>query len=180
VSRVGKKPISIPNGVNVTIQSTNIIVKGPKGELSWNFPNDLAIIQEQNTLQVNRPSDSKNHKSLHGLTRVLIANMIQGVSAGFEKAVEIEGVGYSAELVGKSLLLNLGLSHPVLIAPPAGITFEIPKNLVVKIKGIDKQKVGQIAAKIRSIKPVEPYKGKGIRYQGEYVRRKAGKKIGVK
>jgi len=180
VSRIGKKPIVIPNGVNITIQAKAIKVKGPKGELDWTFPADMDVQMADNQIVVTRPSDERNHRALHGLTRMLIANMIEGVSQGFSRALEIEGVGYSAELKGKSLQINVGLSHPVLITPPDGVTFEIPKNLNILVKGIDKQKVGQLAAKIRSIKPPEPYKGKGIHYLGEHIRRKAGKKVGVK
>ncbi len=180
MSRIGKKPIPIPGGVSITIEDSHIAVKGPKGELSWGFNPELTVTQQEQELLVGRPSDSKTHRALHGLTRMLISNMVTGVSEGFVRVLQIEGVGYSAEMKGRSLMLNVGLSHPVLITPPQGISFEVPKNLVVKVSGIDKQKVGQFAAKIRSIKPPEPYKGKGIRYQEEHVRRKAGKKVGVK
>lgn len=180
MSRIGKKPIEIPKGVTVTLQDGNIQVKGPKGVLNWNIPADISVQIDQNQVSVTRPSDSRTHKALHGLSRVLIANMIEGVTNGFQKVLEIEGVGYSVELKGKSLWINIGFSHPILFTPPDGITFEVPKPLQIIVKGIDKQKVGQIAAKIRSFAPAEPYKGKGIRYQGEYIRRKAGKKVGVK
>jgi len=180
VSRIGKKPIEIPKGVTVTLQDGDIQVKGPKGILNWNIPADISVQIDQNQVSVTRPSDSRTHKALHGLSRVLIANMIEGVTNGFQKVLEIEGVGYSVELKGKSLWINIGFSHPILFTPPDGITFEVPKPLQIIVKGIDKQKVGQIAAKIRSFAPAEPYKGKGIRYQGEYIRRKAGKKVGVK
>jgi len=180
VSRVGKAPISIPEKVEVTIQQNTVIVKGPKGKLTWDYSPELSVVRQENEIVVTRPSDSKTHRSLHGLTRVLIANMIEGVSNGFQKTLEITGVGYSAVMHGKSLQLNVGFSHPVLIKPPEGITLTVPKNLVITISGINKQQVGQMAAKIRSVAPPEPYKGKGIRYQGEYIRRKAGKKVGVK
>ena len=180
MSRIGKKPIPIPGGVSITIEDSHITVKGPKGELSWGFNPELTVTQQEQELLVGRPSDSKTHRALHGLTRMLISNMVTGVSEGFVRVLQIEGVGYSAEMKGRSLMLNVGLSHPVLITPPQGISFEVPKNLMVKVSGIDKQKVGQFAAKMRSIKPPEPYKGKGIRYQEEHVRRKAGKKVGVK
>lgn len=180
MSRIGKKPVEIPKGVNITIQDRTIAVKGPKGELKWDYPADMNVQVADNQIVVTRPSDNHSHRALHGLTRVMIANMVEGVSQGFSRALEIEGVGYSAEMKGKSLQINVGLSHAVLITPPDGVTLEIPKNLNILVKGIDKQKVGQIAAKIRSIKPPEPYKGKGIHYLGEYIRRKAGKKVGVK
>lgn len=180
MSRIGKKPVEIPKGVSVTIQDRNIVVKGPKGELTWDYPPDISVGMADNQIVVTRPSDNRNHRALHGLTRVMIANMIAGVSQGFSRNLEIEGVGFSAELKGKSIEINVGLSHSVLVTPPDGVSFEIPKALNITVKGIDKQKVGQIAAKIRAIKPSEPYKGKGIRYQGEHIRRKAGKKVGVK
>jgi len=180
VSRIGKVPVPIPEKVEVTIQQNKVIVKGPKGELTWDYSPELSVVRQGNEIVVTRPTDSKTHRSLHGLTRVLIANMIEGVSNGFQKNLEITGVGYSAVMHGKSLQLNVGFSHPVLITPPEGITLTVPKNLVITINGINKQQVGQMAAKIRSIAPPEPYKGKGIRYQGEYIRRKAGKKVGVK
>lgn len=180
MSRIGKKPVEIPKGVNVTIQDHMISVKGPKGELKWDSPVDINVQMADNQIVVTRPSDSRSHRALHGLTRVMIANMVEGVSQGFSRALEIEGVGYSAEMKGKSLQIHVGLSHAVLVTPPDGVTLEIPKNLNILVKGIDKQKVGQIAAKIRSIKPPEPYKGKGIHYLGEHIRRKAGKKVGVK
>jgi large subunit ribosomal protein L6 len=180
VSRIGKVPVPIPEKVEVTIQQNKVIVKGPKGELTWDYSPELSVVRQGNEIVVTRPTDSKTHRSLHGLTRVLIANMIEGVSNGFQKNLEITGVGYSAVMRGKSLQLNVGFSHPVLITPPEGITLTVPKNLVITINGINKQQVGQMAAKIRSIAPPEPYKGKGIQYQGEYIRRKAGKKVGVK
>lgn len=180
MSRIGKVPVPIPEKVEVTIQQNTVIVKGPKGELTWGYSPELSVVRQENKIVVTRPTDSKTHRSLHGLTRVLIANMIEGVSNGFQKTLEITGVGYSAVMHGKSLQLNVGFSHPVLITPPEGITLTVPKNLVITISGINKQQVGQMAAKIRSVAPPEPYKGKGIRYQGEHIRRKAGKKVGVK
>ncbi|HPC35863.1 MAG TPA: 50S ribosomal protein L6 [Candidatus Marinimicrobia bacterium] len=180
MSRIGKKPIEIPKGVIVTVKDCNITVKGPKGELKWDYPPDMNVQITDSQVIVTRPSDSRSHKALHGLTRVMIANMIQGVTQGFSKTLEIEGVGYSAEMKGQSVQINVGQSHAILVTPPDGVSFEVPKALTITVKGIDRQKVGQIAAKIRSIKPSEPYKGKGIRYQNEYVRRKAGKKVGVK
>ena len=180
MSRIGKKPIAVPDGVKITVADRHITVQGPKGKLAWDFSPEMEVKQEGKEIIVSRPSDSKSHRALHGLTRMLIQNMVTGVTEGFSKTLQIEGVGYSAEMKGKSLFLNVGLSHPVLIMPPQDIEFEIPKNLIVVVKGIDKQLVGQMAAKVRSIKPPEPYKGKGIRYQDEHVRRKAGKKVGVK
>lgn len=180
MSRIGKKPIEIPQNVTVTLQDNFIEVKGPKGSLSWHYPADLNVKVEGNLLVVERSGDSRTQRALHGLTRQLINNMVVGVTAGYQKVLEIEGVGYTAELRGKSLWLNLGFSHPVLFTPPEGITFEVPKPTQVVVKGIDKQLVGLVAARIRAIRPAEPYKGKGIRYQGEVIRRKAGKKVGVK
>jgi len=180
VSRIGKKPIPIPEKTEVAINANTITVKGPKGELTWEYPSEIIVVQEDKEIVVTRPSDSKTHRSLHGLTRMLIANMIEGVNKGYEKTLEITGVGYSAEIRGKSLIINIGFSHPVLITPTDGITLTVPKNLTITVSGINKQQVGQMAAKIRSVKPPEPYKGKGIRYQGEKLRRKAGKKVGVK
>jgi len=180
VSRIGKKPIPIPENTEVAIKANLVTVKGPKGELNWEFSPEINVTVDSNEVVVTRPSDSKTHRSLHGLTRMLIANMVEGVTKGFEKTLEITGVGYSAEMKGKSLFLNVGYSHPVLITPTEGITLSVPKNLTITVSGINKQQVGQMAAKIRSVMPPEPYKGKGIRYQGEHIRRKAGKKVGVK
>ncbi|MBU4446792.1 MAG: 50S ribosomal protein L6 [Candidatus Marinimicrobia bacterium] len=180
MSRVGKKPIPVPENVEVTIKGHIITIKGPKGELFWEFTPEIGVVQQEKEIVVTRESDNKTHRALHGLTRALIANMIEGVTNGFQKTLEITGVGYSAEMKGKSLWLKVGYSHPVLITPPEGIILTVPKNLMVTVSGINKQKVGQMAAKIRSVAPPEPYKGKGIRYQGEYIRRKAGKKVGVK
>jgi len=180
VSRIGRKPVEIPKGVAITLREQAIAVKGPKGELTWNIPAEITVKSENQQIVVSRPSDDRSHKALHGLTRKYIANMIEGVTQGFVRKLEIEGVGYSAELKGKALMINIGFSHPVLVTPPPGITFEVPKALNISVLGTDKQLVGQVAAKIRSIRPPEPYKAKGIRYQGEYIRRKAGKKVGVK
>ncbi|MCK4641121.1 MAG: 50S ribosomal protein L6 [Candidatus Marinimicrobia bacterium] len=180
MSRVGKNPIPIPENVEVTIKGNVIDIKGSKGKLSWEFTPEIGVVQQEKEIVVTRQSDNKTHRALHGLTRALIANMIEGVTNGFQKTLEITGVGYSAEMKGNSLWLKVGYSHPVLIAPPEGIILTVPKNLTVTVSGINKQQVGQMAAKIRAVAPPEPYKGKGIRYQGEYIRRKAGKKVGVK
>jgi len=176
MSRVGKKPIEVPAGVTITVGDNNVVtVKGPKGELSRTFNKDIAISQEENILTVSRPSDSKEHRTIHGTTRALLANMITGVSAGFERALELVGVGYRAQLQGSKLVLNVGYSHPVEFTPEAGLTVEVPANTRVVIKGIDKERVGALASNIRQVRPPEPYKGKGIRYEGEAVRRKEGK-----
>ncbi len=180
MSRIGKKPIPIPEGIQITINADAVTVKGKLGELRCPIDPEYKVLQKENEIRVERSGESKEQRAKHGLYRMLIANMVEGVSKGFGKTLEIHGVGYSAELKGKSLFLNLGFSHPILITPPEGIKFEIPKNMVVKISGADKHRVGQIAARIRSISPPEPYKGKGIRYVGEHVHRKAGKKVGVK
>lgn len=175
MSRIGKQPIPVPSGVEVKIDGNAVTVKGPKGELSDTFTEDMTIELVDNEVVVTRPSDERNHRALHGLTRSLIANMVTGVSEGFEKSLEIIGVGYRAALKGKDLEMQLGFSHPVLVKAPEGITFEVPSNTKIVVKGIDKQRVGQTAAEIRGWRPPEPYKGKGVRYEGEYVRRKLGK-----
>ncbi|TWT11940.1 50S ribosomal protein L6 [Planomicrobium sp. CPCC 101079] len=176
MSRVGKKPIEVPAGVTVTVGENNVVtVKGPKGELSRTFNKDIAISQEENILTLSRPSDSKEHRTIHGTTRALLANMITGVSAGFERALELVGVGYRAQLQGTKLVLNVGYSHPVEFTPEEGLTVEVPANTRVVIRGIDKERVGALASNIRQVRPPEPYKGKGIRYEGEAVRRKEGK-----
>ncbi len=175
MSRIGNKPIEIPKDVTVTVNGNSVTVKGPKGELSKEFNNDMNIQMEENQLTVTRPSDSKEHRALHGTTRSLIANMIEGVSKGFEKSLELVGVGYRAQKQGKKLVLNVGFSHPVEFVSEDGIEIDVPSNTKIVVKGIDKQKVGEFAAKIRAVRPPEPYKGKGIRYEGEYVRRKEGK-----
>jgi len=175
MSRVGKNPVPIPSGVKVELHGNNIKVTGPKGVLEQTLHPDMIIEVKENEVVVKRPTESKLHKSLHGLTRTLIANMVEGVSNGFVKELEIEGVEYRAELKGKTLVLALGFSHTVHYEPREGITLEVPDPKKIKVIGIDKQKVGQTAAEIRAFRPPEPYKGKGIRYAGEQVRRKAGK-----
>lgn len=175
MSRVGKAPIELPKGVEVKIDGSSITVKGPKGELSTDVVPDIKVEQNEGVVQVTRPSDQPRHRALHGLTRALVANMVKGVSEGFQKTLEIQGVGYRAQMEGKTLVLALGYSHPVNVPPPDGIEFEVDGTSKVIVKGINKQAVGQAAADVRKIRPPEPYKGKGIRYEGEYVRRKAGK-----
>ena len=176
MSRIGKKPIEVPTGVTINIDSKNTVtVKGPKGELSRSFSPYMMIQVEENILTVSRPSDSKEHRTLHGTTRALLSNMVEGVSKGFEKGLELIGVGYRAQKQGTKLVLNVGYSHPVEIEPEAGVEVEVPSNTKVIIKGISKERVGALAANIRDVRPPEPYKGKGIRYEGEYVRRKEGK-----
>lgn len=182
MSRIGKMPVLLPKGVQVTIQGTRVHVKGPKGELTQTFHEDMRIKQEDGKIIVERPDDPV-YDAMHGTVRALINNMVTGVSQGFVKTLEIEGVGYRAELQGKQLVLSVGFSHPVIIEPPPGITFTVDKaQRVVTVEGVDKQLVGQVAANIRAVRPPEPYKGKGIRYQGEQIRRKAGKagKVGAK
>lgn len=175
MSRVGKKPITIPQGVEINNDKGNITVKGPKGELNIKIHHRVNVSQNDNQLSVERRGDDKFSRSLHGLTRNLIANMIEGVTEGFTKQLELKGIGYRAQVEGNSLTLLVGFSHPVKIEAPQGIEFKVDKNTVVSVMGIDKQAVGQIAAQIRAVRPPEPYKGKGIRYAGELVRRKAGK-----
>lgn len=175
MSRIGKQPIPVPAGVDVTIEGNDVTVKGPKGTLSQSFNPDMQITLEEGSIFVRRPSDARQHRSLHGLTRTLVSNMVTGVSEGFRKDMEIVGVGYRAALKGSDLDLSLGLSHPMVVKAPEGITFEVPAPNRISVLGIDKQRVGQIAAEIRGIRPPEPYKGKGIRYAGEVVRRKVGK-----
>jgi large subunit ribosomal protein L6 len=176
MSRVGKLPIEIPQGVEVELKGTFVRVKGPKGEMSHTFPPVVDIVQDDGIITVKPTSEEKFSRSMHGTTRAVIQNMVTGVSEGFEKFLEIHGVGYRAELQGKNMIINVGYSHPVEVVPPDGITFEVlERNNLIKVTGYDKQVVGQISAEIRKIRPPEPYKGKGIRYQGEYVRRKPGK-----
>jgi large subunit ribosomal protein L6 len=175
MSRIGKQPIAIPSGVEVGLDGTRVSVKGPRGTLEQVFHADMRIVMEDGTLRVERPSDERLHRSLHGLTRTLLANMVEGVTNGFEKRLEIVGVGYRAALKGSDLELSVGYSHPVTFRPPAGIEFEVPAPNRITVRGIDKQLVGEVAAEIRKIRKPEPYKGKGIRYEGEYVRKKAGK-----
>ena len=176
MSRIGRLPVIIPQGVEVKIDGSYLTVKGPKGELSRVFPAAMAIGIEENQIVVRRPSDERTHRALHGMTRALINNMVVGVSSGFEKVLEINGVGYRAEMSGSNLMLYVGYSHPVQVPPPAGISFEVDtKTRQVKIKGHDKEQVGQVAANLRKIRPPEPYKGKGVKYLHEKIRRKAGK-----
>lgn len=176
MSRIGKKPIVLPPKVEVTIDRNEVTVKGPKGSLTQRFNPDITISQEAGQLVVTRPTDQRNHRALHGLTRALLSNMVVGVSEGFKSVLEIEGVGYSAEMRGKDLVMKLGFSHDVVVEPPADMSFAVEeRGRVIIVQGIDKQAVGQIAANIRAWRPPEPYKGKGVRYRGEYVRRKAGK-----
>ncbi|HCV0841856.1 TPA: 50S ribosomal protein L6 [Staphylococcus aureus] len=175
MSRVGKKIIDIPSDVTVTFDGNHVTVKGPKGELSRTLNERTTFKQEENTIEVVRPSDSKEDRTNHGTTRALLNNMVQGVSQGYVKVLELVGVGYRAQMQGKDLILNVGYSHPVEIKAEENITFSVEKNTVVKVEGISKEQVGALASNIRSVRPPEPYKGKGIRYQGEYVRRKEGK-----
>jgi len=175
MSRIGLKPIEIPTGVEVTLNDRTVNVKGPKGELSRTFHEDMIIKIEGNEVTVERPTDEKIHRSLHGTTRSLISNMIEGVSKGFQKELEIIGVGYRAQKQGTKLVVGAGFSHPVEIEQEENIEFDVPKNTEIIVKGIDKEQVGAVAANIRAIRPPEPYKGKGIRYKGEFVRRKEGK-----
>jgi len=176
LSRIGKQPIELPSGVNVAISPGRVQVNGPLGELSQNVPARMQVEQDDGNLLVKRPTERGDDRALHGLTRSLIANMVEGVTKGFEKRLELQGVGYRATLRGNDLELNVGFSHPVVVKPPQGISFEVPEPTSVLVKGIDKQQVGEIAAEVRKVRPPEPYKGKGIRYEGEYVRRKVGKR----
>ena len=176
MSRIGRKPISVPEAVTVEIAPGLVAVKGPKGALAQPLSTDMKVEQSDGTLTVARPTDRGEHRALHGLTRSLIANMVEGVTDGFEKRLEIQGVGYRAQLKGKNLELALGYSHPVAIEAPDGIDFEVPQPTEIIVRGIDKQLVGQVAADIRKRRPPEPYKGKGIRYRGEHVARKVGKR----
>jgi large subunit ribosomal protein L6 len=175
VSRVGKAPISIPSGVKVSINGNSVTVEGPKGKISKTFSPEIAVAFSDNQLTVERPNDTPRVRALHGLTRALLNNMVRGVTKGFSKNLEIVGVGYRAEKRPKGLLLNLGFSHPILFMPPPGVKIDIPRPTAITVSGINNELVGEIAAKIRGLKPPEPYKGKGIRYEGEYVKRKAGK-----
>jgi len=176
MSRIGKQPIAVPEGVQVQVEPEVVRVNGPRGELAERKNRDIAVEQEDGNLVVTRPTDRKEHRALHGLTRSLIANMIEGVTSGFEKRLEIQGVGYRAALKGKNIELTVGYSHPVQIEAPDGIEFEVPAPTQVVVKGNSKQEVGELAARIRKVRPPEPYKGKGIRYAGEYVQRKVGKR----
>jgi large subunit ribosomal protein L6 len=176
MSRIGKQPIPVPSGVEITIGPELVKVKGPKGELSERVARSMEVKQENGEILVTRPTDRGEHRALHGLTRSLIANMVEGVTNGFEKRLEIQGVGYRAQLQGSKLVLALGYSHPVEMDAPEGIDFEVPQPTRVIVRGISKQAVGEVAANIRKARPPEPYKGKGIRYEGEYVARKVGKR----
>jgi large subunit ribosomal protein L6 len=176
MSRIGRKPIPVPASVTVSIEPEVVRVAGPRGELSERIPRDIDVAQEDGQLVVTRPTDRGEHRALHGLTRSLVANMVEGVTNGYQKTLEIQGVGYRAQLRGKDLELALGFSHPVSIKAPQGIEFEVPQPTRVVVKGISKQLVGEVAANIRKRRPPEPYKGKGIRYEGEYVARKVGKR----
>jgi ribosomal protein L6, bacterial type len=175
MSRIGRKPVVIPEGVTVTVNGNLVTVKGPKGEISREFHKDMKIEVEGNELKVSRPSDDKLHRALHGTTRAILANMVEGVSKGYEKSLELVGVGYRAQKQGNKLVLNVGFSHPVEIVPEKGLEIEVPAATKIVVKGIDKERVGEMAANIRAVRPPEPYKGKGIRYEGEHVRRKEGK-----
>ncbi len=175
MSRIGKQPVAIPDGVTVDVVDGLVTVKGPGGELSQRVNRDMRITVQDAEVRVERPSDEREHRALHGLTRSLIANMVEGVTKGYEKRLEIQGVGYRAALKGADLELQVGYSHPVTMAAPAGIEFEVPAPNRIVVKGIDKQLVGEVAANVRKVRKPEPYKGKGIRYEGEYVRKKAGK-----
>ncbi len=176
MSRIGRQPIAVPSGVTVTVDPGRVQVAGPLGTLQQQIPQRMRIEQEDGTVVVTRPTERGEDRALHGLTRTLIANMVEGVTKGFEKRLEIQGVGYRAALRGTDLELSVGYSHPVTIKPRTGITFEVPAPTQVVVKGTDKQQVGQTAAEIRKVRPPEPYKGKGIRYEGEFVRRKVGKR----
>jgi len=175
MSRIGKRPIPVPAQVTVTVEGQQVNVKGPKGELSRLVPAEVSVVQENGTLLVDRRNDSRTARQRHGLSRTLVANMIEGVSQGFQRRLEIQGVGYRAQVQGKNLILNVGYSKPVEIAPPTGIQVVVEGNVNVVVSGIDKEIVGNTAARIRAVRPPEPYKGKGIRYTGELVRRKVGK-----
>jgi large subunit ribosomal protein L6 len=176
MSRIGKKPIEIPEGVSVDVKPGAVVVKGPKGELSQDIVREMKVSLDDGIVTVERPTDRGEHRALHGLTRSLIANMVEGVTSGYERRLEIQGVGYRAQLKGKALEMSLGYSHPVTVQAPDGIEFEVPQPTEVVVRGIDKQLVGEMAARIRKSRPPEPYKGKGVRYAGEQVTRKVGKR----
>jgi len=181
MSRIGKQPIAIPEGVKVEVQGARVTVTGPKGMLHQDLARDMRVVVDDGQVRVERPSEEREHRALHGLIRTLIANMVEGVTQGYEKRLEIHGVGYRAALKGTDLELQVGFSHPVTFKAPEGIEFEVPAQNRVVVRGIDKQLVGQVAANVRKTRKPEPYKGKGIRYEGEYVRKKAGKaaKVGL-
>jgi large subunit ribosomal protein L6 len=176
MSRIGRKPIPVPSGVTVSISPWEVRVNGPRGELAERIPRDITVVQEGEELVVRRPTDRGEHRALHGLTRSLVANMVEGVTSGYQKVLEIQGVGYRAQMRGRDLELALGFSHPVPVKAPDGIEFEVPQPTRVVVRGISKQLVGETAANIRKKRPPEPYKGKGIRYEGEHVARKVGKR----
>ena len=175
MSRIGNKPVVIPAGVTIDLKDNTVTVKGPKGELSYTFNQNITLVQNEGEVVFTRPDDSKENKTIHGTTRAVFNNMVVGVTDGFQKELELIGVGYRAQLQGKKLVLNVGYSHPVEFTPEEGIEIEVPSNTKVIVKGYDKQKVGELAANIRGVRPPEPYKGKGIRYVDEFVRRKEGK-----
>ncbi|GMK48547.1 MULTISPECIES: 50S ribosomal protein L6 [Paenibacillus] len=175
MSRIGRKPITVPAGVSISLDNSVITVKGPKGSLSREIHKDMKVNVAENEIVIERPSDNKLHRSLHGTTRSVIANMVSGVTEGFSKNLELVGVGYRANKTGDKIVLNVGYSHPVEIAPEAGIEFEVPANTKITVRGIDKERVGAVAAQIRSVREPEPYKGKGIKYEGERIIRKEGK-----
>lgn len=176
MSRIGRMPVIVPEGVDVKIKGSRVQIKGPKGELEHTFPEDMKISLDDGEITVQRPSDERTHRALHGMTRALINNMVVGVSAGFEKVLEINGVGYRADVQNGNLVLNVGYSHPVVVEPPQGIAFEVDaRTRQIKVQGYNKQMVGQVAADVRKVRPPEPYKGKGIKYIDERIRRKAGK-----
>ena len=175
MSRIGNKPVVIPAGVTIDLKDNTVTVKGPKGELSYTFNQNITLVQNEGKVVFTRPDDSKENKTIHGTTRAVFNNMVVGVTEGFQKELELIGVGYRAQLQGKKLVLNVGYSHPVEFTPEEGIEIEVPSNTKVIVKGYDKQKVGELAANIRGVRPPEPYKGKGIRYVNEFVRRKEGK-----
>jgi large subunit ribosomal protein L6 len=176
MSRIGKQPIHVPKGVDVTIQGKRVVVKGPKGELKWDFPSDITVSAQNGSIIIERPSDTKRLKSLHGLTRNIIMNMVTGVNEGYQKVLEISGVGFKAQVKGKKIVMALGYSHPVEFLLPEGITAEVdPRQTKITLKGIDKQLIGQVAANIRELRSPDSYKGKGVRYAGEVVKLKAGK-----
>ena len=179
MSRIGKQPIEVPQGTDVTVNGQNVHVKGPKGELTFDAHVDMTVTLEEGVVTVTRPSDEPQHRALHGLTRMLVANMIEGVVTGFSKTLEIQGVGYRALKKGSGIELNLGFSHTINYLAPDGVSLDLPDQTTIVVTGMDKQKVGQAAAEIRAFRPPEPYKGKGIRYKGEHVRRKAGKTAGA-
>ena len=175
MSRIGNKPVVIPAGVTIDLKDNTVTVKGPKGELSYTFNQNITLVQNEGEVVFTRPDDSKENKTIHGTTRAVFNNMVVGVTEGFQRELELIGVGYRAQLQGKKLVLNVGYSHPVKFTPEEGLEIEVPSNTKVIVKGYDKQKVGELAANIRGVRPPEPYKGKGIRYVDEFVRRKEGK-----